>query len=249
MGSHAQAIGALLQSTHTATAEFLDRYLKPDIDPSELGPLRVRLKNILENHRSVLEYTAHYLAERCSPKPSAENVQFPVAKGTDTQADFERKLNKWFPGLRTAAPHIIPHLLGIQTFAGETWLRQLADLTNFNKHHSLSEQEIGSFESVLIRYDGCGIRLGELGFRSVAIEEGGSIRFIAADGQYAEIRAPCRLDVSIVRLAMADRQIEIAREQRQLYRISGQSNSIAGTVWSIAQNVYQTVNKICASLT
>ena len=106
-----------------------------------MGELRVELKNLLENHRSALEYVLHYLAERCTPKPAPERVQFPVAKPNDTAATFGKKLDRWFPGLSAGAPKARDHLLSIQEFNGETWLRDLANLTNFNKHHSLSARK------------------------------------------------------------------------------------------------------------
>jgi len=58
-----RAIGILLQKTHDDTAQFLNDHLQPKIEPKEVELLRVDLKNLLENHRSALEYTAQHIAE------------------------------------------------------------------------------------------------------------------------------------------------------------------------------------------
>ncbi|MFH1103296.1 MAG: hypothetical protein V1714_05970, partial [Pseudomonadota bacterium] len=67
LSEQGRAIGVLLQRTHGDTAQFLDKYLRPNIEPTEADQLRVDLKNLLENHKSALEYTAHHIADFCTP--------------------------------------------------------------------------------------------------------------------------------------------------------------------------------------
>lgn len=249
LSEHAQALSALLQTTHSATARFLDRYFRPNIEPNQIGKLRVELKNLLENYRSALDYVAHYLADRCTPKPDAKKVQFPVANENDTAATFGKKLDRWFPGLSTSVPNAKAHLLSIQQFNGDTWLNQLSELANFNKHHSLSPQECGRFESVVIRCGGSRIRLGELGLKSLTIEAGGALRFVNVAGEHVDLDGSQRLDATTTSITGSDSRIEVVREEHNLFRIPGQPESIAGTVWVIAKNVFRTVDKLCSMLT
>jgi hypothetical protein len=241
LSDRALAIADLLQTTHGATALFLNRYLRSTVGPEGLGKLRVDLKNLLENYRSALEYAAHYMAARCAPPLPPDQVQFPVANSNDTAATFARKLDRWFPGLETSAPKVRDHVLSIQGFSGEKWLRQLHELTNFNKHRCLSPQEIGLFRSVVVRYDGIGLRFGELGLQSLRLEKGGTLRFQDAAGQRVDLDVPCVLDGATSSILSADPRIEIVREERQLYRIPGQQQSLATTVWSLAKNVFRRV--------
>jgi hypothetical protein len=248
LSAHGRAIGALLQSTHRQTAQFLDRYLRPDIKPAETDGLRVELKNLLENHRSALDYLAHHMADYCNPKPHPDRVQFPVAKWNDTAATFEPKLDQWFPDLNTSKPKLRAYLLSIQEFNDELWLQQLANLTNFNKHRSLSVQEPGEFHSVLVRFGSAGVRLGELGLRSLTLDLGGVLRFVNSAGEHADLEGPGVLDMNTTSLPGVDSRIEVLQEKRQMYRIPGQKESIAGTLWKIDKNVFRAVDRICALL-
>ncbi|MBK9020390.1 MAG: hypothetical protein IPL72_10470 [Sulfuritalea sp.] len=244
LSSRAKALAALLRRTHGDTAAFLDRYLRANEEAPDLDDLRVDLKNILENHRSALEYVAHFMAERCSPIPSRDRVQFPIAHPNDDATTFSKKLGGWFPGLESTAPALIEYLLSIQHFAGERWLSDFADLTNFNKHHALSEQELAEFDSIVLRVGEVGLRLGELGLESVSIEEGGSILFQAKNEPFPALRGPQQIDARTRALSHADAEIELLWERRRLYRIAGASKSIAGMVWEVSKNVFRVVDKV-----
>lgn len=243
-----RAIGVLLQQTHEKTALFLDKYLQPNITPSEIDTLSVNLKNLLENYRSALDYTAHHIANLCNPKPAPNSVQFPIAKSGELAGDFEKKLDKWFPDLINNSPKVRDYLLSIQEVNGESWLRQLADLSNFNKHHILSDQEPGDFFSTVVRFGDAGVRFGELGLRSLSIEAGGILCFINSLGHQAEVKGPCFINAKTTSLHGMDTKIEIIREHRLLYRIPKHNESIAGTIWRINKNVLRAVDKICAFL-
>ncbi|OPX60799.1 MAG: hypothetical protein A4E25_00209 [Methanobacterium sp. PtaB.Bin024] len=244
--NHGNNLKTLLTSTHVSTANFLDKYLRSNIEQTELDTLKVDLKNILENHRSLLEYTAHYMAERCTPKPS--KVYFPVANSKDDVQTFTKKINKWFPKLSNRSPSVIDYLLSIQEFNGETWLRQLADLTNFNKHCSLSDQELNTFHSNVVKCGNVGIRLGELGFRSITLEDKGKLRFINTLGEQVDLNMPCVLDATITSIPYADSRIELIEEKRELYSIKNYDNSIAHTIWNIDKNVFRAINTISSLL-
>lgn len=140
------------------------------------------------------------------------------------------------------------YLLSIQEFNGETWLRQLADLTNFNKHRSLSAQNLAEFHSVIVGFDEAAIRFGELGLRSLDIESGGILRFVNSSGQQADMNGPRVIDADTSPLLGVDLRIKALQESHVLYCIPGHSESIASTIWRINRNVFRAIDKICALL-
>lgn len=249
LSQHAKSIAALLRSTHISTAILLDNYLKSSTDSSKLDDFKVNLKNVLENQRSSLEYIAHYMAEICTPKPKSNEVQFPVANETDDAITFSTKVDKWFPDLGAKKPKVKDYIISMQHFTGVLWLRKLADLTNFNKHRTLSSQEIGEFKSVLISFEDSGLRLGELGFNSIRLALGGVLLFQDSNGNQAEIEAPIFFDVNTIPTdRICDQRIKIIQESRNMYFIPGYTESIAHMIWVISKNVYRSVNNICSLL-
>lgn len=248
LSPHAKALAALLKRVHEDTAHFVNRHLQPSTQQNDLDDLRVDLKNILENYRSSLEYVAHHLANRCVPKPSPDRVQFPIASAGDNIGSFSTKIDKWFPGLCTSSTGARDHLLSIQEFSGDFWLRQLADLSNFNKHRSLSSLESTSFRSVVVKFGSAGLRFGELGFRSCSIEMGGILRFAESAENYIDLTGPYVLNAGTTSLPNADARIKIIPEERNLYGIPRYTESVAGLVWTIGKNVFRTIDRLCGHL-
>jgi hypothetical protein len=248
LSPQAKALGALLRRVHGDTTRFIGRHLQPSLKQSDLDELRLDLKSILENYRSALEYVAQYLADRCVPRPSSQQVQFPVATTGDNVTSFSNKIDKWFPELSVNAPGAKNYLLSIQEFSGELWLRHLADLSNFNKHRTLSTFQAGQFRSVLVRFGASGLRFGELGFRSCSIEAGGVVRFVDSAEKQADLTGPRVLNANTTSLPNADSHIELVSEERQLYSIPGFTESVAGLVWTIGKNVFRTVDRLCGHL-
>ena len=245
---HAKNIELLISCNHSYTVDFLNQYINYSSESDLSGELKVKFKNILENHRSSLEYVAHYLVDYCSPRPDINRVQFPVSNLKDDESTFSTKLDKWFPGLGSKKPNIKKFLISVQHFNGETWLRDLAELSNFNKHHTLSSLEVKNFESKLIYFYDVGVRLGNLGLNSLTLEEKGKINFQASNGRCAGIYGQCQLSVNNIPTATFDREIKLLREVRPMHYISPLPNSLAHTLWAISKNVYRTVNNVCALL-
>ncbi len=244
----AVAIGDLLRRTNDDTVRFLNKYFRGSIDTEGVRDLRVDLKNILENHRSALEYAAHYVADSCNPKPAEYKVQFPVAKQNDTASEFARQLDKWFPGLSTSAPPVTDYLMSIQEFSGDLWLRQLAELTNYNKHRSLTQWELADFGYVVVGFFDAGMRFGDCGLQSMTIEAGGVLRFEHSGGEHADLEGPVVIDANTTLLLGVDSRIEVVRQKRHTYGFPGYEQSIAHVLWSIDKNVIRSVDRICGLL-
>ncbi|MFX9652678.1 hypothetical protein CAT67_11295 [Acinetobacter baumannii] len=94
---------------------------------------RVKVKDILGNLRSPLDYLANDINESLS-KPNTKKFYFPFGV---TQEKFDSAIKGYFPLLKTEKPKIYDEILKIQPFTtGEDWLVKLWNLTNETKHNN-----------------------------------------------------------------------------------------------------------------
>lgn len=108
--------------------------------------LRIKIKNLLENIRSALDYPANHIFDTyCAHNFSAEKVEkkrsriyFPIRK---TKAAFDTCMEDDFKGLSSTRPDIVDILEKNQSFNTTNWLETLNYLSNSNKHRSLALQE------------------------------------------------------------------------------------------------------------
>lgn len=98
--------------------------------------LQVKIKNVLENQRSALEYLAHAIVER-DGKAGARSY-FPLASASDKFPDLFESQMKGVAGKRPDIRDAIEQRPPYQQ--GYEWLGQLGYLTNENKHRVLSPQ-------------------------------------------------------------------------------------------------------------
>lgn len=246
LSERGKAIAALIQHTHNKTLSFLDIYATASQDQQQIESFQIEIKNLLENFRSTLEYTAHFLAEYCDPKPAPDKIQFPIANRDDTKVSFEKKLERWFPGLSNKLPEAKNFLLSIQKFNGDSWLHDLAELTNYVKHRLFLGLASSSYSSLTIGYGNAQVRLGELGIRSLCIENGGKLRFERAPGDSIDILGPCELYSDRPLPAFLDPRLVCLHEQVQLVGVEGVLGSLPGAIWRINKNVYRTVDSLCS---
>ena len=101
--------------------------------------LRVDIKNLFENLRSVLDYLAQDIrAKYCPPQKPGERFYFPILP--DHQ-QFVAKMKQWFPDLESRARPLYDYLGSIQPYQGSfEWLGQFNRVNNENKHANLLEQ-------------------------------------------------------------------------------------------------------------
>ena len=108
--------------------------------------LLIKIKNFMENLRSSLDFTAHYLYDNYGANLGANEPQiyFPYAwkdldlNGFRTNNLIERKI----PGLTTNRPEIAVKIESYQHFANDenSWLPKFMELNNENKHQRLTPQ-------------------------------------------------------------------------------------------------------------
>lgn len=133
-------IEALLTQAQEQLREVEDKYRSSLTAKSVSPDLKVKIKNLCENLRSVLDYLAHDIREsKCSQPKKNDRFYFPILPDT---MQFESKMREWFPRLDSIAPELWSYLESIQPYQGAEaeWLGQFNRLNNENKHSSLVEQ-------------------------------------------------------------------------------------------------------------
>lgn len=139
-----EQIHALLESADESLLE-IERLYNSSLSSKELDPqLLVRIKNLLENLRSSLEYLAQEIFNRYCRCPRGKHISvyFPILSKTSTPQDFASFMNGRFPGLAQARPSLYSKLESYQYFHSATneWLIQFNELCQQNKHEQLTPQ-------------------------------------------------------------------------------------------------------------
>jgi hypothetical protein len=98
--------------------------------------LRVRIKNVLENQRSALEYLANGLHEALGGAPS-KRVYYPVSFAPK---DFASLIKGQMPAVQAGSSLYKAIETGQPYKPGYVWIGHLAVLTRENKHHRLTPQ-------------------------------------------------------------------------------------------------------------
>ncbi|HCA4900517.1 hypothetical protein [Acinetobacter baumannii] len=94
---------------------------------------KVKVKDILGNLRSPLDYLANDINENLSV-PNKKKFYFPFGP---TQLDFDNSVKRYFPLLKNEMPKIYDEITNIQPFvSGDDWLIKLWELTNDTKHNN-----------------------------------------------------------------------------------------------------------------
>lgn len=101
------------------------------------SPLKVRIKNVLDNQRAALEFLASQLFSEYGDGSDAQ-VYYPVA---NEPTQFEGIFNKYLPGVAENCPGVRDAIEKRQGYQpGYEWLPHLVRLTNENKHARLTRQ-------------------------------------------------------------------------------------------------------------
>ncbi len=129
-------IQALIDTAASQLNDIRDEYQKT-LNEQAISPgLKTRIKNVLENQRSALEYLAHAI-HTAYGKPNTK-AYYPVA---GEPGRYEAAFDRCLPGVRTTRPDIFAEIESHQPYqSGYDWLGHLVDLTNENKHQRLTPQ-------------------------------------------------------------------------------------------------------------
>jgi hypothetical protein len=127
--------------------------------------LLIDIKNIMENLRSALDFSAHGLFTKYGSSPKADpNIYFPYAGLGQSQAAFQasKRIETSIPGITIARPDIVVRLESYQHFAAPTnqWLPQFMELNNENKHEKLTPQTRTEAKQLRIESAGTALEVG-----------------------------------------------------------------------------------------
>ena len=131
-------------------AEYDQSLRKKTVAPD----LRIDIKNLCGNLRSVLDYLACEIRESHCTSAKEKCFYFPILPSRQL---FEARVEGWFPRLRTNAPDLWDYLESLQPYHdGNEWLDQFNRVNNENKHGSLVEQTRTETPRVTVETQGGG---------------------------------------------------------------------------------------------
>ena len=118
--------------------------------------LKIDIKNLAGNLRSVLDYIANDIRDTCCPCAKVnDRFYFPILPDV---ASFNAQCAKWYPGLENSCPDLWSYLESIQPcHKNYEWLGHFNRLNNENKHESLVEQTRTETKRVNVKFGGGGV--------------------------------------------------------------------------------------------
>jgi len=118
--------------------QLVDEMYEESLEEQSVSPrLQTRIKNVVENQRSALEYLANRIYEAYGDGKRAKSY-FPVAESPE---DFPRVFDLRLPGVAAGAAEVRAAIEERQPYRdGYGWLQDLVYLTNENKHRKLTAQ-------------------------------------------------------------------------------------------------------------
>lgn len=125
----------------------LEEQIKVSINQPDLIPyIKVNIKNILENCRSPLDYSAVYVFDTFCRSEYNSNTEIRKKRAakpsfviTEDAKTFKNDMENRFKNLYKHHPEIYNVFKSAQSFNGDPWLDNLTALVNTNKHRNLSK--------------------------------------------------------------------------------------------------------------
>jgi hypothetical protein len=177
MTSRKANIKALLARAD-ADAAKIEREYNDSLHAKSLNPeLRIDIKNLFENLRSVLDYLAQDIRDRyCTSVNPRDRFYFPIF--TD-KPSFDAQIDRWYPGLRSVCPDLVAFLESVQPYQQNmAWLGQFNRVNNENKHGNL----IGQTRSEWLETKVTSVHGGQVSWRSgTTFGNGASIMGVPVD--------------------------------------------------------------------
>jgi len=169
----------LVNHAKNALPELEQDYQSSLNEKTVKAALRIDIKNIMENLRSALDFSAHGLFTKYGSSPKANpSIYFPYAALGQTQAAFQaaNRIETCIPGITAARPDIVARLESYQHYSNQAnkWLPMFMDLNNENKHEKLTAQTRTEVKQLRIESRGAAIDLGP--GAGISLGQGASIQ-------------------------------------------------------------------------
>ncbi len=155
MAKRTDSVNALLDRCAKDLIQVEEEYNKSLHSKRVSDTLRIDIKNLCGNLRSVLDYLASDIREtHCPNAKTNARFYFPVLPD---RAQFESRMAQWFPDLKTSAHDVWNYLESIQPYHDRCeWLGHINRVNNENKHDTLVEQTRTETERVTVTTNGGG---------------------------------------------------------------------------------------------
>lgn len=149
-------IDALISNIQTEYKNIENLY-NFSLHDKEINPdLKIKIKNYLENTRSVLDYCAHDIADSLSI--NAEKIYFPIIEKDKNKTAFEGMVGRNLSGLQSKNFSVFNYLESIQPYQSNySWLGDFVEVTNDNKHQNLTPQTRTESQRIKSEHTGGGM--------------------------------------------------------------------------------------------
>lgn len=148
MPSRKQDIDALVAQLQSQCGEIEGLYNASLHEKEIKSDLKIKIKNFLENARSVLDYCAHDIADMCGIL--AQKIYFPIIEKDKDQVSFNGAVENNLPNLKLKNEKVFVYLESIQPYHDDyAWLADFATVTIDNKHSQLTPQTKTETERVI----------------------------------------------------------------------------------------------------
>lgn len=139
MTSRKSDIDALISHIQTEY-KIIENLYKNSLRSQEIKlELKIKVKNYLENARSVLDFCAHDIADAIGVKNA--NVYFPIIDASSSLTGFQGSIGRNLPMLETKNKELFDYLQSIQPYNPDCeWFGDFVTVTNDTKHSQLTPQ-------------------------------------------------------------------------------------------------------------
>jgi hypothetical protein len=140
MLSRKEDIQLLLDNNQHLYNEIVEIYQNNLLSKEVTPELRLKIKTILEDSKSILDYTAHEIAERLNI--SSPKIYFPIVETGQSIINFDGCIGRNLPKLKDISSDLYIYLEKLQPYYSENkWLANFSEVLNINKHNFLVAQK------------------------------------------------------------------------------------------------------------
>jgi len=151
--------------------------------------LRIKVKNLMENLRSILDYTAHDIYEDiCKPyrlklgTPEPRKISFPYGRNED---DFRSSITNSLPDLETLSLPIYNLIKNAQPFVSNNpWICDLCYVNNENKHDRLTPQSRKETETYTVEAEQGSVSITVNDPNIQVISQPGAVKIFGVPAQF-----------------------------------------------------------------
>jgi len=163
-------IQALLKRSQKDLAALQIKYEKCLHEKVIPADLKIDIKNLAGNLRSVLDYITNDIRDKyCPPAKTGERFYFPILPDVTS---FNGRCANWYPGLQKSCPDLWTYLESIQPYhQGCEWLGHFNRINNENKHENLVEQIRTETKRINVKFNS-----GQVSWDPAAVKFGPGVR-------------------------------------------------------------------------